>query len=136
MQLTRGCEYAIRGLVYLGSEKQGDPILLSNIAEAIGAPTNYLSNIFQVLTKLGLVSSHRGARRGYTLTRAPKKINLLEIVEGLEGPIRVASFTQNGGADADCPMFKVWNDIEESIEKKLSRATLARLTKSSFLPKK
>jgi Rrf2 family protein len=87
MQLTRGCEYAIRGLVFLAKEDREDPILLADIAEKIGAPTNYLSNIFQILSRLGLVTSHRGAKRGYTLARAPGEINLREVVEGMEGQL-------------------------------------------------
>lgn len=137
MQLTRGCEYAIRGLVYLAMQKQGEPVLLADIANGIGAPANYLSNIFQNLVRLGLVTSHFGAKRGYTLTRPASEINLREIVEGLEGPITISSCTMMStpmcAQEGDCSLGSVWQDIQETITKKLEKATLSRLTGSCFL---
>ena len=139
MELTRGCEYAIRGLVFLGTKKQDDPVLLADIAKAIGAPTNYLSNIFQALIRLGLVSSHRGARRGYTLARAPSRINLLEIVEGMEGPIAFSSCspgTKGCKHEGDCSLNALWSDVEKTITRKLEKATLSRLQSACFLRSK
>ena len=137
MQLTRGCEYAIRGLVFLAMQKGGDPVLLADIATSIGAPNNYLSNIFQILTKLGLVSSHRGAKRGYTLSRSPEEINLREIVEGMEGPISISSCNIDRGwceHEDTCSMYHVWEDLQETISGKLEKTTLASLRGSCFLP--
>lgn len=136
MQLTRGCEYAIRGLVFLAMQRGGDPILLADIASSIGAPNNYLSNIFQILTKLGLVTSHRGAKRGYTLSRAPEEINLREIVEGMEGPISISSCNIDRGwceHEDTCSMFQVWEDLQETISGKLEQTNLASLSGSCFL---
>ena len=136
MQLTRGCEYAIRGLVYLAMQKGEDPVLLADIAHAIEAPTNYLSNIFQILSRLGLVASHRGAKRGYTLARSPSEINLREIVEGMEGPITISSCNMDRGwcdPDQDCSMFTLWNDIQETVTKKLEKATLSKISGACFM---
>ena len=136
MQLTRGCEYAIRGLVYLAMQKGDDPVLLADIAHAIEAPTNYLSNIFQILTRLGLVSSHRGAKRGYTLARDAAEINLREVVEGMEGPITISSCTMDRGwcdHEETCTMNMVWSDIQATVTKKLEEATLERLIGACFL---
>ena len=137
MQLTRGCEYAIRGLVFLAMQKERDePVLLADIAKSIGAPNNYLSNIFQILSRLGLVTSHRGAKRGYTLARASSEINLREVVEGMEGPITISSCTMDRGwcdHEATCTMNQVWGDIQETITTKLEAATLERLIGACFL---
>ena len=137
MQLTRGCEYAIRGLVFLAMhEEEGDPILLADIAKGIGAPNNYLSNIFQVLTRLGLVTSHRGAKRGYTLARDSKEINLREIVEGMEGPITISSCTMERGwceGEKDCGMFLLWNGIQDAITSRLEQTTLESLVGACFM---
>jgi Rrf2 family protein len=136
MQLTRGCEYAIRGLVFLAEEDRDDPILLADIAEAIGAPTNYLSNIFQILSRLGLVASHRGAKRGYTLARPPAEINLREIVEGMEGPITISSCNMDRSwcdPDQGCSMYDLWSDIQNTVTRKLEQATLAKLSGACFM---
>jgi Rrf2 family protein len=136
MQLTRGCEYAIRGLVFLSMQEEPEPVLLADIAKSIGAPTNYLSNIFQILSKLGLVTSHRGAKRGYTLARDPAEINLREVVEGMEGPISLSSCTMDRGfcdhEDA-CTMFSLWDELQTMITTRLEQATLATLNGSCFL---
>ena len=136
MQLTRGCEYAIRGLVFLSMQEEPEPILLADIAKSIGAPTNYLSNIFQILARLGLVASHRGAKRGYTLARDPNEINLREVVEGMEGPISISSCTLDRGwceREEGCTMYNLWEKLQGLITSRLEQATLATLTGSCFL---
>jgi len=136
MQLTRGCEYAIRALVYLAMRRDEEPILLADIAEGIGAPPNYLSNIFQILSRLDLVRSHRGAKRGYSLAQSPKEINLRQVVEGIEGPISISTCNLDAGwceKEESCSLFGVWEDIQQTVTKKLERATLATLTGACFL---
>jgi Rrf2 family protein len=136
VQLTRGCEYAIRGLVFLAKEDREDPVLLADIAEGIGAPTNYLSNIFQILSRLGLVTSHRGAKRGYTLARTPGEISIREIVEGMEGPITISSCNMDRGwcePDKDCAMFRFWNEMQDIVVQKLEKTSLAKLTNACFM---
>jgi Rrf2 family protein len=136
MQLTRGCEYAIRGLVFLSMQEKPDPILLADIAKSIGAPTNYLSNIFQILSRLSLVTSHRGAKRGYTLARSPDQINLREVVEGMEGPISISSCTMDRGwceREDQCTMFTIWDELQTMITSHLEKATLSSLSGSCFL---
>ncbi len=136
MQLTRGCEYAIRGLSFLAMQDEGEPVLLADIAKAISAPPNYLSNIFQILTRLGLVNSHRGAKRGYTLSRPAAEINVREIVEGMEGPITISSCNMERGwceQEEGCAMYQLWEDLQRTIVTKLEQTTLDRLTGACFL---
>jgi Rrf2 family protein len=136
MQLTRGCEYAIRALVYLTMRRDDEPILLADIAEGIGAPPNYLSNIFQILSRLDLVRSHRGAKRGYSLAQSPDEISLRQVVEGIEGPISISTCNMDTGwcdKEDSCSLFGVWEDIQQTITKKLDDATLSTLTGACFL---
>ena len=130
MQLTRGTEYAIMGLTCLALN-ECRPVLLAKIAEAIGAPANYLSQVFQSLTRLGLVTSHRGARRGYTLARTPEEINLRHIIEGIEGPITLTSpGVERGwcGTNGGCSLYGRLDGIQRSIARELEESTLARLS--------
>jgi Rrf2 family protein len=138
MQLTRGCEYAIRALTYLAMREEEHPILLADIAKGIGAPPNYLSNIFQILTRLDLVRSHRGAKRGYSLAQPASEINLKQIVEGIEGPISISSCNMEAGwceLDGACSLYEIWDDIQQTISDKLSATTLSKLSGACFLEK-
>ena len=136
MQLTRGCEYAIRALTYLAMRQEEHPILLADIAKGIGAPPNYLSNIFQILTRLDLVRSHRGAKRGYSLSQGPEEINLRQIVEGIEGPISVSSCGLDAAmcsTEGSCSMFGFWDELQDLITQKLESTTLSSLAGACFL---
>lgn len=132
MQINRGTDYAIRAMLHLTRHRKSGPILLADLAQAVDAPANYLSNVFQTLTRFNLVQSHRGARRGYSLARDPKDISLLDIVEALEGPLVLMCCMDDPDScplSEDCLVTKVFNDLRATIRKKLEGQSLALLTR-------
>jgi len=90
MRLTRGSDYAMRGMIYLAKQPRGKICLVSDVAEAQGVPESYLAKIFQDLSRSGLVVSHRGAKGGFALARDPGKITLRQVIEAVEGPIALS----------------------------------------------
>ena len=90
MRLTRGSDYAMRGIVYLAKQPRGTVCLVSDVAEAQGVPESYLAKIFQDLSRSGLVVSHRGAKGGFALARDPDRITLRQVIEATEGPIALS----------------------------------------------
>ena len=48
-------------------------------------PNSFLAKIFQLLAKGGLVQSHRGAGGGFSLAKPATAINLLHILNCVEG---------------------------------------------------
>ena len=63
------------------------PTSLSEIARRQQVSAAFLEQLFRRLKASGLVAPWRGMRGGYTLTRPPKEINLLEIFQALEDPV-------------------------------------------------
>ncbi|UCC63446.1 MAG: Rrf2 family transcriptional regulator [Anaerolineae bacterium] len=90
MRLTRGSDYAMRGMIYLAKQPRGQICLVSDVAEAQGVPESYLAKIFQDLSRSGLVISHRGAKGGFALARDPDRITLRQVIEAVEGPIALS----------------------------------------------
>jgi Rrf2 family iron-sulfur cluster assembly transcriptional regulator len=90
MRLTRGSDYAMRGMIYLAKQPRGQICLVSDVAEAQGVPESYLAKIFQDLSRSGLVVSHRGAKGGFALARDPDRITLRQVIEAVEGPIALS----------------------------------------------
>ena len=90
MRLTRGSDYGLRGMLYMARQPLGQVCLVSQVAAAEELPESYLAKIFQDLARSRLLISHRGAKGGFSLVDDPQEINLLQIIEAVEGPIALA----------------------------------------------
>jgi len=82
-------EYAIHGLVYLAVRDSGSTVLAGDIAKAICVPESYLRKVFQLLSRAGLVTSHRGAKGGFSLARDAGEVSLKDVVEAIDGTLPV-----------------------------------------------
>jgi Rrf2 family protein len=87
MRLSHQVQYAICGVFDLAYNGRGEPVQIRVLSERQGIPIRYLEQIFQRLRRAGLVTSKRGPGGGYTLSRAPARISLREVVEAVEGPV-------------------------------------------------
>jgi Rrf2 family transcriptional regulator, iron-sulfur cluster assembly transcription factor len=86
MQFTKAEEYGIFGVLYLAEKGPKKIVPLSEIAESQDVPEKFLAKIFQNLTKKGIVSSHRGAKGGFSLNKKPSTITIKDVVEAIQGP--------------------------------------------------
>ncbi|MFG0276301.1 MAG: Rrf2 family transcriptional regulator [Phycisphaerales bacterium] len=75
-------EYALRAMAVLALEPD---VRASSgaLAERTQAPMDYLSKVLQSLASAGLIEGRRGVRGGYKVTRAPEKIQLLDIINAV-----------------------------------------------------
>jgi Rrf2 family iron-sulfur cluster assembly transcriptional regulator len=136
MKLTRGGEYGIRGMLYLAMQPQESITLLSEISSTQSIPESYLSKIFQILTKAGLVRSHRGFKGGYSLARPPDGITIRDIIEGIEGPIalnRCAIEENTCKENLDCKIHDVWRNAQSAMMDVLEGTTLADLVEKTLV---
>ena len=87
MLFSTRAEYGVRLMVELGRQDDETPVSLGAVAEAENLPLSYLEHLVAKLRKAGLVTSRRGAHGGYALARPAAEIEMLEVVQALEGPI-------------------------------------------------
>ena len=73
--ITQKTRYALRSLLFLVEVGRGDPVQLQEIAETQRIPRKYLELIMLDLKKAGIVTSIRGPKGGYRLTRSPEASN-------------------------------------------------------------
>jgi Rrf2 family transcriptional regulator, iron-sulfur cluster assembly transcription factor len=133
MTFNRECEYALKGMIALAAQRDPRPLMLAEIAARGDLPISFLSKIFQKLLRHGLVASHRGARRGYTLTRAAAKTPLRAILEAVEGPDlfdRCVFPHRLCDETRPCPMHSSWQDARALAKAAFEKTTLQDLTKS------
>jgi Rrf2 family protein len=87
MQLSAKAEYACLAMVELAMRhERGLPTSLKEIARQLGLSHAFLMQIFMVLKGARLVKGLRGPGGGFTLSRSPEVLSLLDIVEAIDGP--------------------------------------------------
>src|SRR3954451_16627189 len=143
MLFSTKAEYGVRLMIELGRRAPGDPdggapVALSSVAEAETLPLSYLEHLVAKLREAGLVTSVRGAHGGYRLARPASEIEMLDVVQALEGPIapmecfhddregRVLCSHESDG-DRACATKLLWTRVHGGITRALAGTTLAEL---------
>lgn len=113
-QLSTKTHYGVTALMDLSNAYDKHLVQIKELVERHDIPKSYLEQIFNRLTKLGLIQSVRGNRGGYKLGQDPDTITLLEVVEMLEGPLNIV---HEKGAQS---LNTIFRDIEGCTRENLS----------------
>lgn len=130
LQLTRGSEYGIRAMMYLAGKDAGTVCSLREVGQEEDIPESFLAKVFQRLTRVGLVASHRGAHGGFTLLRSPQEITVAAIIQAIDGPVSLnpcVLWPETCGLAHQCTMHPYWVRAQEVMLAVLEEATLADL---------
>jgi Rrf2 family cysteine metabolism transcriptional repressor len=131
-------EYGIRLMIELGRTADSAPVSLASVADAETLPLSYLEHLVAKLRDAGLVTSTRGAHGGYQLARPPEEIEMLGVVQALEGPIapmecfhderegKVLCSHESDEGRA-CATKVLWTRVQGGVTKALASTTLAEL---------
>ncbi len=91
MKISIKIQYGLQALLVLALNYESGAVQIGDIARSQQIPARFLEQILLIMKKGGLLTSLRGMRGGYALARHPSDINLLNVIETLEGPIELAS---------------------------------------------
>ncbi len=134
LQILPATDAAIRLLLHLALAGAGKRISGREIRQAQQIPQTLLVQAVRPLVRKGLVLAARGVSGGFVLAKPPESINLLEIVEAVQGPLTLNKCLSGPGAcerDLYCPVHPVWHDIREKAERILACWSLADLARSA-----
>lgn len=126
-QITRRIDYAVRIMLELGDQPEGQRINAQEVARRTGVPQAFLHKIVADLVKSGLVRTFSGPTGGLVLSRPAASINMLHIVESINGPICLNTCLLRPNEcprDVTCPGHGFWGQLQESIVQQLQDATL------------
>ena len=84
--LSVTADHALRAILALAGAPGRAPVRANMIADAIGAPRNYLSKTLNLLAKAGVIASGRGPAGGFALAVAPESITVADIVDLFDAP--------------------------------------------------
>jgi Rrf2 family cysteine metabolism transcriptional repressor len=118
ISVTSKSRYAVVAMAELA--RSGDrPVPIAQIAERRGMPVQFLEQLFSTLRRDGLLHSQRGVKGGYTLARPPEEINVLEVVQALDG--RLGDEAAEAGG--------IWAEGVESLREVFRSTTIADIAR-------
>lgn len=105
LSLTRKTDYALVALAGLAEMEASAsaPVSASRLAHVYALPLPMLMNVLKLLHRADLVAAARGATGGYYLKREPAGISVLEVIETIEGPVRLAPCCEGHQQEAAAP---------------------------------
>lgn len=135
---TRG-DYGLLLLSALAeSKREGKKcVSLTSLAEEKKLPLKYLSQIAHTLKEAGFLTSKEGRDGGYTLSKEPTEITLMDVLEVLEGPIAPVRCCKEKtdasccASAANCGVKNTWQGATSLLTNYLKTHTLADTMKSA-----
>lgn len=130
--LTSRGDYGLLLMVSLAGNSGNGPRSISEIANSLHLPPQFLEQITLELRRAGLIKSKRGKEGGYFLARPPGMISVVEVLEALEGPIRTVTCQgKDCFASPNCLTHDFWRAFQRHLHKTLQVITLADLLSKS-----
>jgi Rrf2 family protein len=127
IQISRKCEYAVLAMAYIAGLGEGKLYTAKNIAHSTDIPLKFLEKILQALVSHNLLQVTYGPRGGYRLARGAKDITFRDIIEAVEGPLRLNLCVgeEPRCSAIDCSMKNHWEKLQGEIEEIFENETLA-----------
>lgn len=130
MQITRASDYAVRVMIHLAGLPLSSTVRQSELSKATEVSGHFLSKVLQQLVRAGLIRSQRGAGGGYALAISAASVSLLDVVEAIEGPVRLNQCTEEGPScnrKSWCPAHQVWIEAQAAVLEVLGSNSMATL---------
>ena len=128
LELTLRGDYAVRAMLAIAQHDGGGaPLPTRRIAEEMDIPGGFLAHVLGDLVRAGLVSGTTGRAGGYRLARPAAQINLLQVVDAIEGDGQTGRCVLRGGAcrlDGICALHEPFMAATEAMRRELRRTSL------------
>lgn len=109
--LSTKAVYGLAAMHVLSHAPYGRAMQVREISAMTQISHGYLEQLLSALRRSNLVSSIRGASGGYKLSRGAHEIEVIEIVEALEGPF----YKIDGNVGSSLILEYYWKDVEEKM---------------------
>jgi Rrf2 family transcriptional regulator, iron-sulfur cluster assembly transcription factor len=132
MKISRKSDYALRAVLYIARQANDARSSINAIAESERVPRDFLAKILKELTRAEILRSYQGVHGGYQLSRPAAQINILDVIEAMDGPLGLNLCVRGeDGCDCDradrCPMHPFWKKMQAQVRSTLRNETFAKL---------
>ena len=132
MKISTKGRYALRIMIDLGLNYNGNFISLKDIALRQEVSMKYLEQIIAMLNKAGYLETARGNNGGYKLAKKPAEYRVGDILRATEGdlaPIYCLSDEEDCTRKENCKTHSFWKGLDDAINNYVDSVTLEDLLK-------
>jgi Rrf2 family protein len=130
LRLSKKADYALMAMKHLAVRGNRGSSSAREIAELYDIPIELLAKVLQRLVRRGMLASQQGTRGGYQLARQPGLISVADVIQAIDGPVRVTACSDDQGACeqyAKCNVRDPLWRVRERILAALGECTVAEL---------
>lgn len=131
MKVSTKGRYALRLMIDLANNENGEPIRIKDVAERQGISDKYLEQIISILNKAGYVKSVRGPQGGYTLKKRPEDYTVGMILRLTEGSLAPVACVEEEETDCQrkkgCVTYLLWKKMNDAVNSVVDTVTLQDL---------
>ncbi len=131
MKITAQEEYGLRILLRIARAPETAGVPIPEISQSEGLSAANVAKLCRILRLGGYIKSNRGKDGGYTLSRAPEKIVLGEVLKDLGGQLYNDEFCENHAGlkklctnSIDCSIRSLWQVLQFNIDQILNNITV------------
>ena len=126
MKISTKGRYALKVMIDLATNNNGNFISLTEIAKRQQISNKYLEQIVAMLNKAGYLETLRGNNGGYRLAKQPKEYKIGDILRATEGDIApIACIREEKCMQAEnCSTYKFWDGLDKVINDYIDSKTL------------
>ncbi len=131
LKLSRLTDYGTVVLAHM-ARKPAERHRASDLALATKLGEATVRKLLKLLVRGGIVVSQRGAGGGYSLARPPERINAVEVIDALEGPVALTECSGEHHScelERSCALNHNWQQINHAVRDALRAITLAQLAR-------
>ena len=132
MKISTKGRYALRVMIDLALNSNGEFIPLKDVAARQDISNKYLEQIIAMLNKAGFLETARGNAGGYKLAKKPNEYIVGDILRATEGelsPIFCLSSEGKCERQGKCKTYSFWKGLDDVINKYVDSKTLEDLIK-------
>ncbi|MCL4559387.1 MAG: Rrf2 family transcriptional regulator [Chloroflexi bacterium] len=133
-RVSRRVDYGLKLLIALAADQGSGSQATSRLAERLDIPLAFLHQIGRSLIQAGMVRSSPGPGGGLKLNQSPEKISLLQVLEALDGPVRLSTYLEQPEASKDessRTSYEIWESIQSKLVAYLSGIRLSTLAEQA-----
>lgn len=99
-----------------------------DLVNACQLPFATVRKLLKKLVDAGIVTSYRGIKGGYKLSREPNLLTVADVIAAIEGPITLTECSNHPSKcnlASNCDLKSNWNSVNQMVSTLFKRITLA-----------